>query len=390
MYSAKISASHIPVNEELRLEKLKEYEILDTPAEKSFDHFVQLAADIFEMQNAILGFFAEDGFFIKAAIGNPLDSNGNQHLFDLLKEADDADVIEIAQQFANISESPIPFIIAAGIKSADGVHLGALVVYGDDPHTTIPSQLSMLNRLAEMIADKLEVRKALRKTLKAQDDRLHVLIHDLKNPMTTISLQSELVGRIPNADDRTVSIAGKINHQSKRMVDHLNQILSSARKENGSFKPQKNKIDLRELLSKSIKDLQIITRDKRQFFNIRIDTPVEIFGDEVKLSELFYQLLHNASKFSHADSEILITHQITENLVTIAIKDHGVGLSADDLNLLFIKFSRLSSTPTNHENSNGLGLIVARMFTDMHKGKLWAESEGKGKGTTFFIALPIK
>lgn len=390
MYSPKISASTIPVNEELRQQKLSEYEIVDTPAEKSFDHFAQLAADIFKMPNAVLGFFAEDGIFIKAATGNPLDSNSNHHLYNLLKETDNVGAINITQQFANVSKPPIPFIIVAAIKSADGLLLGALVVYGDDPHTTTLNQLNMLNMLAEMIADKLEVRKALRKTLRAQDDRLHVLIHDLKNPMTTISLQSELVGRIPDADDRTVTIAGKINHQSKRMVDHLNQILSSARKENGSFKPQKNKIDLGELLSKSIKDLQIITRDKRQFFNIRIDTPVEIFGDEVKLSELFYQLLHNASKFSHADSEILITLQIAENLVTIAIKDHGVGLSKDDLDLLFIKFSRLSSTPTNHENSNGLGLIVARMFTDMHKGKLWAESDGKGKGTTFFVALPIK
>lgn len=390
MYSPKISASTIPANEELRQQKLSEYEIVDTPAEKSFDHFAQLAADIFKMPNAVLGFFAEDGIFIKAAIGNPLDSNSNHHLYNLLKETDNVGAINITQQFANVSKPPIPFIIVAAIKSADGLLLGALVVYGDDPHTTTPNQLNMLNMLAEMIADKLEVRKALRKTLRAQDDRLHVLIHDLKNPMTTISLQSELVGRIPDADDRTVTIAGKINHQSKRMVDHLNQILSSARKENGSFKPQKNKIDLGELLSKSIEDLQIITRDKRQFFNIRIDTQVEIFGDEVKLSELFHQLLHNASKFSHADSEIVITHQIAENLVTIAIKDHGVGLSTDDLDLLFIKFSRLSSTPTNHENSNGLGLIVARMFTDMHQGKLWAESDGKGKGTTFFVALPIK
>ncbi|GGE66161.1 signal transduction histidine kinase [Pedobacter psychrotolerans] len=390
MYSAKISASTIPVSEELRLQKLSEYEILDTPAEKSFDDFAQLAADIFEMPNAVLGFFAENKVFTKAVIGDQLDSNLQQHIFDSLKATGDAGVIEVTQQFADVSQSSIRFIVGAGIKLTDDLSLGAIIVYGDHPSIATPHQLNMLNRLAEMISEKLEVRKALRKTLRAQDDRLHVLIHDLKNPMTTISLQSELVSRIPDADERTINIAGKINHQSKRMVDNLNQILSSARKENGSFKPQKNKIDLRELLSNSIKDLEIVTRDKKQFFNINIDTPVEIFGDEVKLSELFYQLLHNASKFSHAESKIQITHQINENLVTIAIKDHGVGLNEDDLDRLFIKFSRLSSTPTNHENSNGLGLIAAKMFTDMHKGKLWAESEGKDKGTTFFVELPIK
>lgn len=392
MYLRQVSDQNISFNEESRLKKLYDYEVLNTPAEESFNNFAQLAAEVFEVTDAAIGFFDKNGTFIKALIGNSAAPESNKSLFNLIKTANQDVVTSNASEFVNINDPSFSFQFFAGalIKSPEGQILGAIMVHGQEFQTATQNQLNMLNRLAGMISEKLEMRMALRKTLRAQDDRLHVLIHDLKNPMTTISLQSELVSRMPGADERTVTIAEKITSQSKRMVDSLNQILSSARRETGSFKPQKNKIDLQELLSETVKDLNVISKNKNQAFTINIDTLVEIFGDEIKLGELFFQLLHNASKFSPADSEIHISHQMAENLVTVAIKDQGVGLNETDLDHLFMKFSQLSSAPTHHENSNGLGLITARMFVDMHKGRIWATSEGKNKGTTFFVELPLK
>lgn len=392
MHLHQVSDQNICFNEELHMQKLYEYEILNTPAEESFNNFAKLAAEIFEVTDAAIGFFDKHGTFIKALIGKHAAPEINPYLFNLIKTADEDVVTGNASEFVHANDQSFLFQFFAGavIKSAEGQNLGAIIVHGQHFQTATQNQLNMLNRLAVMISEKLETRMAFRKTLRAQDDRLHVLIHDLKNPMTTISLQSELVSRMPGADERTITIAEKINSQSKRMVDNLNQILSSARRETGSFKPQKNKINLRELLSKTVKDLNVISKNKNQAFTINIDTAVEIFGDQIKLQELFFQLLHNAVKFSYADSEIRISHQMAENRVTIAIKDHGVGLNESDLESLFMKFSRLSSAPTQHENVNGLGLITARMFVDMHKGRIWATSEGKDKGTTFFIELPLK
>lgn len=384
MQSAQISDQSSSTKEELRLQTLFSYEILDTPPEKSFDHFVLLAAAIFEVENAAIGFYAENEMFFKAVTGNELQADAAQSIFLIGRSEHDT-----LTPGGDLVKTPA-FFAGATIKSTDGQKLGTMMVYDDKTRTATKHQLAMLSRLAEMVSEKLETRMAIRKTMRAVDDRLHVLIHDLKNPMTTISLQSELVSRMPDADQKVANIAGKINLQAKRMVDSLNEILSSARKENGSFKPQKNKIDLRTLLTDVSQNSKLALPHKNQSISIKIDEPVEIFGDEIKLRELFSQLIQNAIKFTPVGGKIEVSHQVVENLVTIAIKDGGVGLSEDDLERLFIKFSQLSAQPTDRENGNGLGLIVAKMFADMHKGKIWATSDGIDKGTTFYVELPVK
>ncbi len=387
MHLHPISNQNILSEQELSLHKLHEYEVLNTPAEKSFDHFAQMAADIFEVPHAAIGFFASQGTFFKALIGKQLVASQNEKLSKLFAETDEVLTLEQAPAASHVSSK---FFAGSAIKSPEGYTIGAIMVFDESEHTATKKQLVMLKRLAEMVMENMEVRRAIRKTLRAQDDRLHVLIHDLKNPMTTISLQSELVSRMPDVDERAATIAKKINHQSKRMVEQLNDILSSARKENGSFKPQKAKIDLRSLLINLTVSPGFPLNSKKQTLQLDINHPVEIFADEDKIKALFFQLLQNASKFSDEETKIVISHEMEDNLVTIAIKDNGVGITPDDLERLFIKFANLSAAPTHHENSNGLGLIIAKMFTDMHKGKIWATSEGLTKGTTFYVTLPVK
>lgn len=391
MHTYQVPENFIPANEDLRLQKLIDYEILDTYPEKGFNSLAQLAADIFEVENAVIAFVSENQVFFKASIGKPLSSKRSESLIALAIFKNDVLVIDAehalspAQKFERKD-----FFVALPVISPDGFAIGAIAIYDEATRTATQHQINMLKQLADLVVEKLETRMAIRNTLRAQDDRLHVLIHDLKNPMTTISLQSELVGKMPNIDERAATIAGKINLQSKKMVDNLNEILSSARKEKGSFKPQKVKIDLRDILKQVTERLSPAFTLKNQLISVEINEPIEIFGDTDKLQQLFFQLFHNAVKFSHADQTITISHQTEENKITIAIRDYGVGLNAEDLERVFIKFAPLSSAPTRHENANGLGLVAAKMFIDMHKGRLWAESEGKDKGTTFFVELPIK
>lgn len=377
-----------PVNEALRLEKLLHYDILNSPSENSFDKISNLVADIFEVNNAGICFISSDDVFIKSQIGNPIKLKRNESLVSLgiLQE----EVFVAKNETLQDHDEKFGFFIAAPIITPDGFNIGALYAFGDEPKSLSDKQKKMLAQLAELVVDQLETRIAIRKTLTAQDDRLHVLIHDLKNPMTTISLQSELVSRMPGIDEKANLIASKINLQSKRMVNSLNEILSSAKKVSGSYKPQKVLVDLTEILNQAIEKLELISNKKNQSFSLNIDTKLEIYGDTEKLTDIFYHIIHNSIKFSAHHSIISFSHQIEDNLITIAIKDHGVGLTPEDLEILFIKFAKLSAEATHHENSNGLGLTLVKMLVDMHKGKLWAESEGTGKGTTFYVQLPTK
>jgi len=374
-----------PINSDSRLEKLLYYEILNSPAENTYDNISWLAAAIFEVENAGICFITNDDIFIKSQVGKKIELSKNDSFLspEYLKDG------SVTRNNIARSDEPAKYI-AVPIKSPDYFIIGALYVFGNITAEPTEKQKEMLSKLAELVIDKLETRIAIRQTLTAQDDRLHVLIHDLKNPMTTISLQSELVSRMPNIDEKAGLIASKINLQSKKMVGSLNEILSSAKKVSGSFKPQKNKIDLREVLNAVSQKLAPLANKKNQNFDIKINSALEIFGDDEKITKLFYHILHNSIKFSPENRSITLLHQQEENLITIAVKDEGVGLNDIDLERLFIKFADLSAVPTHGENSNGLGLTAVKMFVDMHKGKIWAESEGKNKGTTFFVQLPIK
>lgn len=349
-------------NETLQLAKLSYYDILDTPAEIAFDQIAQLAAASFDVPNAGIYFEAEDKIFIKSQVGLTL-------------------------ALENIESV---FFVTAPIISPDGYAIGQIYVADDQPKESTEKQLNILKLLADMVIEKLESRIAIRRTFRAYDDRLHVLIHDLKNPMTTILLQSELLGRIPGVDEKAITIAGKINSQSKRMIDNLNGLLTNARKETHSFKPKKEKVDLKNLIEAVKNNLSLNIKGKKQTILIDINQPAEIFGDQDKLNTLFTQLIDNAIKFSPAGKEIRISNQTAENEITIIIKDQGVGLTEEDLDKIFLKFARLSTAATNHENNYGLGLITANALVDIHKGKLWVESDGKDSGTTFFVSLPIK
>ncbi|MBO9675606.1 MAG: HAMP domain-containing histidine kinase [Sphingobacteriaceae bacterium] len=357
----------ISSEETLRLEKLRNYEILNTPAERAFDQISQLAAGIFDVPYSGICFQDDNIFFVKSEIGGA--------------------ALETVQ---DLNQERFAFLVSVPIVSPDGYHVGLIYVADTTFKPADPHKLKLLQLLADMVVEKLEARIAVRRVLRAYDDRLHVLVHDLKNPMTTISLQSELLGSIPGIDDKAALIAGKINVQSKKMIDKLNGILSAARKEATSFNPKKDKVDLKQILEQVKKGFNLSLGRKNQTVLIDIRETVEIFADPDKIAVIFSELIDNAIKFSPMGNEITITHRIADDEVTILVKDNGAGLTEEDLEKVFIKFAQLSSISTNQENTYGLGLITANALVDIHKGKLWVESEGKGLGTTFYVTLPIR
>lgn len=399
MLDQSLPENNISKVEQDRLKKLRDYEILDTPPETAFDTIAILAAEIFDSPNAYVTFVDEERVFFKANMGDDRKSyeikrNESFCSLSILENEvtffEDVSLIPNLKSTINITDSNVKFYAGAPLITLEGFKLGTVCVTDIVTRKPTPRQLNMLSMLATIVMEKLELRIAARKTLRAHDDRLHMLVHDLKNPMTTISLQSELIGRIPGVDTKITMIAGKINQQSHNIVNNLNNILSAARGEHGSVKLQKTKVDLKAILDKVQQNFGLVLENKNQSLIAKINDSIEIFGDKEKLQDVFENLVSNAIKYSEPGKEIKITTEIGENTVTVAVKDNGLGLLPEDIKLLFVKFARLSSVPTSHERSNGLGLSIVKMLVDLHKGKVWAESEGKNKGTTFFVELPIK
>ncbi|WP_231459550.1 MULTISPECIES: HAMP domain-containing sensor histidine kinase [unclassified Pedobacter] len=380
MSETEISETNVLNKENNRLKKLARYEILDTKPELAFNTIANLAANIFESENAAISFVDEENVFYKASASQKFD-NVDELCRKVIQNTD----VTIVKD--NIL---VPFFIAAPLITPEGFIVGTIHVTSHQKIEPTQKQIEMLKMLAGLVIDKLENRFAMRTTMRTQDNRVNMLVHDLKNPMTTISLQSELIGRMPGLDERSKMIAGKINAQSKNIVESLNHIVSTARSENAAVKLQKGKVDFKSLLNKISNDFG--ERLNKRILLLKIDAPevIEVYGDEEKLYLAIEALIKNAIKFSNSGAEIHLICSLSENILNISIIDKGVGIEEGDLEKLFIKFANFNNSPKQLQSSEGLGLLLARTIFELHKGKLWAESAGKDKGTTFHVEIPLR
>lgn len=233
----------IPPNDEARLKKLHGYEIIDTPAAISFDRLATLAAGIFETGKAFISFVDQDDVFFKANISSM--PNGKikrvNSLCALTILEKDVTVFEDTYQITQFIDSPylygadargIRFYAAAPLMSADGFAIGAIGVTDTVPHPRVlDKQINMLKTLSAIVMEKLETRLDISERAKANDEILHRLVHDLKSPITSISLYTQLLEAKEMPAEKVFGMAVKIQNSLKSMQAKLNQL----------FIPQANK-----------------------------------------------------------------------------------------------------------------------------------------------------
>jgi len=212
----------IQTSEEDRLKRIQQYGILDTPAENDFDTIALLAAEIFETQNASIWFIDKEDIFFKS----------NLNIQETVRVSREhslyAPVIfkqEIAVFKNVLMQEDIRFFAAAPILTTDGFMLGAISVNDHVPHLEVSnSQIKMLQLLSGMIMEKLEERFISRKIAQNYHERFHRLSHDIKNPVTSISLYAQLLGSREMSRDKVFSMAEKIEKSCRGIEKNLQEL----------------------------------------------------------------------------------------------------------------------------------------------------------------------
>lgn len=389
--------SLIPLNDEERLRKLYKYEILDTPADKTFDKIAILAAQIFDTPTAFVSFVDRDRVFFKAKITT---DDGvevpEEAVANLVTLNEDTVAFTDIQLHPKLKDSPLAtadnqvrFYAGAPIKTPDGHLLGTISVVDAVPRVVTQKQLDMLSNLSDIIIDELELRQTTRNIVRVQTDLMNIAVHDIKNPLTAISLYAKLIDQ-RSAEVPVQEMAIRINKASQRILNDLNELLSHAQIDNGTMMLKFEETDSTALIQKVVHNLQVLADHKQQriLVNLNCTKPAKI--DSGRIQEVFENLLSNAIKYAHTGTQITVSSAEVEGNLVVAFTDEGQGLNDADMQKLFVKFARLSATPTNKETSNGLGLSIAKILVELHNGRIWAESKGKGHGSTFFVSLPLE
>jgi signal transduction histidine kinase len=250
--------------------------------------------------------------------------------------------------------------------------------------TSVREELTFLNRDLEK---KVKERTAdVEKLLKQKDEFIGQLGHDLKTPLTPLTILLPIV-KEREQDPQLKELLEVIFNNVYYMKNLVIKTLSLAQLNSPSTQLSLQDIDL-SMQIRDILDLEIpLFQGKNIIFenNIPADTFVQI--DLLQIRELFDNLISNAVKYSQ-QGEVKITFDAKQmdDFIVISVKDTGIGLESDQIQHVFDEFYKVDYS--RHDlQSTGLGLSICKRIVEKHGGRIWVESQGKGKGSTFFFTL---
>ena len=255
----------------------------------------------------------------------------------------------------------------------------------------------MLSILEDTTAARDEMTK-LYEDLKVVDrlknEFLSITSHELKSPLTPIYdyadiLQKELLGPV---NEKQKNALGIVKKQSEHLLKIIESLLEASRIEHGKpLKLEKEPVSFGDLLKEIIKVMQS-QFDSRQI-KLETDLPEDfptLLTDPGKLSHLMTCLLENALKFTPKGGWVKVLGARKDDSVEIQVVDNGIGLAREHLEEIFRRFFQVDTSYTRIAGGVGLGLTIAKEIIEAHGGKIWAESEGLGKGSRFCFTLPIE
>jgi len=246
--------------------------------------------------------------------------------------------------------------------------------------------------LIQSVLFEIQRRQEIEKIDKAKSEFISIASHQLRTPLTAIKGYISLIleGTYGQLAEKQARPLENVYQSNERLIRLVNDLLNLSRLDVGKIEFSPELISLEEMVSDIIEELRINAEKKGLY--IKMVKPPEplpkIMADQDKLRQVILNIVDNAIKYTKEGGITLELKKLDEQ-EEIKVSDTGEGMDEGELNSLFQMFSRATAGTQLHAEGAGLGLYVARQFIEMHGGKIWAESPGKSKGSTFYIQLPI-
>ena len=230
-----------------------------------------------------------------------------------------------------------------------------------------------------------------KKLSEIKNDFINNLTHEFKTPLSSISLTNKVFReRNPQRfDEKDVSYFQIIEKESGRLKSHIDKILQMAQIDAGVFTLEKQEIDIHSIINKVVQSFDPILNEVggKIFLSLNAERPVTQ-GDETHITNMIYNLVDNACKYSHCSPKILITTGNTEEGLCISVKDNGIGINKETQKHIFDKFYRAQTGNVHTVKGFGLGLSYVKSIALAHRGRINLKSE-IDKGSDFEVILPL-
>ena len=229
-----------------------------------------------------------------------------------------------------------------------------------------------------------------KKLSEIKSDFINNMTHELKTPLATISLAIDAIRneKVLSKPEKIQYFSGIIKEENKRMNKQVESILQSALLEKDEIGLKLQATDVHAVIQNTSDNLQLQLAAKSGVVDLQLDAinPV-IMADDVHFSNLIFNLMDNAIKYSKDNLEIKIQTYNTRKSLFIVISDNGIGMSRDTISRIFEKFYRAHTGNVHNVKGFGLGLTYVKAIVDAHNGKIKVEST-IGKGSKFTLEFP--
>jgi PAS domain S-box-containing protein len=238
----------------------------------------------------------------------------------------------------------------------------------------------------ELLVRERDARQQLAEAVAARDEFIAVAAHELRNPLNVFLLNLQLMQRIAGNPDGFAQMRGMIGRtreQLGRICTLVDRLLDVSRVRAGTFELYRETFNLDDLAT------EVVARFRGQYptiaISMELDTNIEVRWDRTRIDQALSNLMSNAVKYGEG-APIAVSARRAENQAVVSVKDHGIGMSAEDLERVFERFERAAGKLGNE--GLGLGLWITKQILQAHGGTVLAESQ-PGKGSTFVLRLPL-
>jgi two-component system phosphate regulon sensor histidine kinase PhoR len=225
-----------------------------------------------------------------------------------------------------------------------------------------------------------------------KNDFISNMTHEFKTPISTIALAGEMLSdtTVVKTPEKLARFTKMIRDENKRLGVLVESILQTAVLDKGDFKLQRIEFDLQEVIKSALEKIHLQVDQKNGKLNEDLSAKESIiYADKVHITNIIFNLLDNALKYSKEIPDITISTENIPQGVLLSVKDNGIGISKENVKKIFDQFYRVSTGNVHDIKGFGLGLSYVRAIVVKHGGQISVESE-LNKGSTFKIYIPFK
>lgn len=262
------------------------------------------------------------------------------------------------------------------------------------PVLVSPSSIRKSGEVTNYIATVKDISKIreytnkLQHAINARDEFISIMSHELKTPLTSIKLLSQISMRNIEKEElreKILEAFEKIEKHTNRMVMLVDDMLDSGRIRSGTFQMKKEECDLVQLVNEVIEKMKPIMENVKTSPQFESTDTITGQWDRYRIEQVITNLLTNAMKYG-SGKPVKISLKRSGDSVLLSVQDQGRGISKLDIERIFKRFER--AVAANEVSGLGLGLYICEEIVNAHDGKIWVESAGLGRGSTFYVELP--